>query len=239
MPRKTMTMRLFPLLVTGFFAVSFVGCVAADERPTVTKAQDLSPNPSVRSACSFGAFVNETDRAGLNVRQSPSVTSKPLGKLPANYVHADGGMIVRVEVEVLASQNGWFLIDSATDNTTLTEKPARKMYAGKGWVSGKKLVVKTQATKARLSPEANAGTAFLVGDVLDGDSLSKPAQLVACKDKWVQLEYALDKLSKEELAEIKIDPSARIGTPAGRVRGWVNKICAIQETSCSGLGNEP
>ena len=219
-------MRLAFFLTTSVFAVS-------------AQAGGATPMPTQPTACAFGAFVNETDRAGLNVRQSPSASSKILGKLPANYKDPDSPMIVRVEVNVLASQNGWFLIEGATDNTTLTEKPERPMYAGKGWVSGKKLAIKTQASKARLAPEGKAGTAFLVGNVLDGDSLSKPAQLVACDGTWALVEYSLSGVSKEELPEIKINPAAKTGAPNGRIRGWVNRICAIQETSCSGLGNEP
>jgi hypothetical protein len=194
---------------------------------------------SKQSTCTFGAFVNETDRAGLNVRESPSASGKILGKLPANYKDPDSPMVVRVEVEVLASLNGWFLIDAASDNTMLTEKPERPMYSGKGWVSGKKLAVKTQASKARLAPEGAAATAFLVGNVLDGDSLSKPGHLIACDGKWALVEYSLSGVPKGDLTEIKVNPAAKIGAPAGRVRGWVNRICAIQETSCSGLGNEP
>lgn len=194
---------------------------------------------SQQTACSFGAFVNETDRAGLNVRQSPSASGKILGKIPASYKDPDSPMVVRVEVNVLASLNGWFLIEDATDNTMLTEKPERPMYSGQGWVSGKKLAIKTQASKARLAPEGTAETAFLVGNVLDGDSLSKPGQLIACNGRWALVEYALSEVPKDAWPEVKISPAAKNGAASGRVRGWVNRICATQETSCSGLGNEP
>jgi hypothetical protein len=227
-----------PLAVCFFSAITpFANAVNS----TGSSANNLSraSNSAAQSTCTFGAFVNETDRAGLNVRQSPNAASKVVEKLPANYKVPDSPMVVRVEVEVLASLNGWFLIQGAADNTTLTEKPARPMYSGQGWVSGKKLAIKTQANKARLAPEGAAVTAFLVGDILDGDSLSKPGQLIACKGKWVQVEYSLSGLSKDALTEIKINPAAKLGAPKGHVRGWVNRICAIQETSCSGLGNEP
>ena len=219
-------MRFVHFLTTCFFV-------------TTAHAGGSTPEPTTQTACSFGAFVNETDRAGLNVRQSPSASSKLLGKLPANYEDPVSPMVVRVEVSVMASQNGWFLIDGATDNTMLTEMPERPMYSGKGWVSGKKLAVKTQASKARLAPDASAATAFLVGEILDGDSLSQPGQLIACNGKWALIEYSLSAVPKNEWPQIKINPAARIGAPNGRVRGWVNKICAIQETSCDGLGNEP
>jgi hypothetical protein len=233
-------MRLHLIYVTVLIAAATAASNGfASEKLSATKNHAAPSSMAIQTACSFGAFVNETDRAGLNVRQSPSVASKLLGKLPSNFKDPDSPMVVRVEVDVLASHNGWFLIEGAKDNTILTEKPARPMYSGKGWVSGKKLAVKTQASKARLAPEANAGTAFLVGNVLDGDSLSKPGQLIACNGKWAQVEYSLRNIAKDDLDEIKINPAARQGAPKGHVRGWVNRICATQETSCDGLGNEP
>jgi hypothetical protein len=229
--------RLFCYFAICFFStISSLVCAISGEG--VSGATVLL-NSAEQSACSFGTFVNENDRAGLNVRQSPNAASKVVGKLPANYKVPDSPMVVRVEVEVLASLNGWFLIQGAADNTTLTEKPARPMYSGQGWVSGKKLAIKTQASKARLAPEGAAATAFFVGDILDGDSLSKPGYLVACKGKWALIEYSLSGVPKDDLSEIKINPAAKLGAPKGHVRGWVNRICATQETSCSGLGNEP
>jgi hypothetical protein len=222
-----------------FFAVAAAPNSSAIDKRSATKNHTEPLKPATQSACAFGAFVNETDRAGLNVRQTPSAAGRLLGKLPAKYDVAGNYTPARVEVEVLASQNGWFLIEGAKDNTTLTEQPARPTYSGKGWVSGKKLAIKTQASRARLAPEANAGTAFLVGNVLDGDSLNKPGHLVACIGKWVLVEYSLSGISKGELSEIKINPAAKQGAPKGHVRGWVNRICAIQETSCDGLGDEP
>jgi hypothetical protein len=224
--------RLFFHLIVGFFSTSSaVACAVSGASATTAVASNLT----TPSTCNFGAFVNETDRAGLNVRQTPNAKGKLVGKLPPNYDGTDVDTLVHYEVQVLASQNGWFLIKGATENSMHTEKPARPT----GWVSGKKLAIKTQASKARLAPEANAGTAFLVGNVLDGDSLSKPGHLVACNGKWVLVEYSLSGISKGELSEIKINPAAKQGAPKGHVRGWVNRICAIQETSCDGLGNEP
>ncbi len=235
-------MKAFFIVATSLLAAG-ISCASADGSKISTvngsSAHAAASSAAKQSSCAFGGFVNETDRAGLNVRQTPNVRGKIIGKLPTNYKDPDSALVVRVEVAVLASVNGWFLIDQATDNTMLTEKPERPMYSGKGWVSGKKLAVKTQAKIARLAPEGGAETAFLVGNVLDGDSLNKPAQLVACNGKWAQVEYALSDVPKNQLSEIKINPAAKIGAPAGYVRGWVNKICATQETSCSGLGNEP
>ena len=70
-----------------------------------------------------------------------------------------------------------------------------------------------------MSPESGADTAFLVGNVLDGDSLNKPAQLVGCSGKWAMVEYFLSDAPKNQWSEIKINPAAKVGAPVGRVRG--------------------
>jgi hypothetical protein len=200
-------------------------------------ASSLQP-AAEKTSCSFYGFINESDKAGLNVRAGHSLKARILGKIPPAYV-GKYGVESRVEVSVIATRDGWFLISGAGDNETLLQgvKP-RSMYKGKGWISGRKLAVKTQATQARLEPSVKAESAFMVGNVLDGDSLSRPGQLIGCKGKWALLEYTLDKNDVELIDEIKINPQAKISESPIRIRGWVNKLCGIQETSCSGLKDE-
>lgn len=230
------------MVFTSAILLSAAACAA--QPLTGSNTFSASPkhlNKSTDMACDFGAFVNETDPSGVNVRQAPKATSKILGKIPPKYVNKEYGVtnVSFVEVRVIASRDGWFLIGGAGDNELLTGKPERSMYEGQGWVSGKKLAVKTQASKARMAPNPKADVAFLVGSVLDGDSLSKPGYLVACEGNWVQLDYSLSKIPKDEIEDIKINPAARKNVPKDHVRGWVTRICDIQETSCSGLGGIP
>jgi hypothetical protein len=236
------TRRLSSAFLALVALVAFVASSIAQQNSTQVVIADVSATKSAASfsetKCEFVAFVNENDRNGLNVRAAPNIASKIVGKLPGTFVHEDG-LVARVEVNVLATKNGWFLINGAQDSSALMDatKP-RRMYKGDGWVSGRKLAVKTQARNARLEPSTAGETAFLVGNVLDGDSLSRPGQLIACKGKWVQLEYTLSKDDAELVDDIKIHPKAKVSKSPIRVQGWVNQICDIQETSCSGLRDE-
>jgi len=188
-------------------------------------------------ACSFGAFVNESDPAGLNVRDQPGTHGKVVGVLPRVLTAKDGAdPQARVEVEVRGASNGWFLIANAKDNDALTGKPVRKLYGGMGWVSGKKLTLKSQATQARASASDKGATAFKLHEdnALDNDAMVDATSLVACQGKWAQIEVNLSKLSTDVRDILIAQPAAKAGATPGSVRGWVNHICALQETACSG-----
>ncbi|OWQ48908.1 hypothetical protein CDL60_03215 [Roseateles noduli] len=231
------------LLATAGFA-SLASCAGTgDKAPTASAAATPSASTAAEPAtrtCNFGAFVAETDPAGLNVRAAPNATAKVLGKLPPSFVEPSMNYGVRVEVEVVGARNGWFLIRNAQDNETLTDRPARPMYAGEGWVSGSKLTVKSQADTGRAQPNLKAKTVLRVGDneTFDNDVLVDAARLADCTGKWAQVEFADQRFPAKDRSSLKIDASARTGLPPGRFRAWVNRICAIQETSCDGLAGD-
>lgn len=177
------------LLATTSFA-TLASCAGAGEPPPAQSPSAAAE--SVASTCSFGAFVAETDPAGLNVRAAPGATAKVLGKLPPTFVEASMGYGVRVEVEVIGARNGWFLIRNARDNEALTNRPPRPMYAGDGWVSGSKLTVKSQADVGRAQPNLKAKTVLRVGDneTFDNDLLVEAGRLADCTGKWAQVEFA-------------------------------------------------
>ncbi len=191
------------------------------------------------NTCDFGAFVDEADPAGLNVRAAPLPTARILGKLPPTFVNPsmEFPIHVRVEVEVIGARNGWFLIRNAQDNDTLTERPARPMFSGEGWVSGTRLVVKSQADVGRARPDPRAPAVLRVGDdeTFDNDVLVAAGRLVDCKGKWAQVEFADQRIPASIRSAFKVDAAARSGLSPGRFRAWVDRICAIQETSCDGL----
>ncbi|MDP9606472.1 SH3 domain-containing protein [Variovorax sp. NFACC27] len=187
------------------------------------------------SSCQFTAFVEETDPAGLNVRAEPTPTAKVLGKLPS--VWSDGsGLRVRVRVGVTASANGWFKIREAADDDMLTGQAPRPVYKGEGWVSGRKLVVKSQAKAGRAAPSPGAPATIRLQDdsLFDGDSTVAAGRPVDCRGRWVQVEYEEARFPAD-LRPLQIAAAARAGVPKGRFRTWLNKICGIQETSCDGL----
>lgn len=202
----------------------------------LSHAQAADRAASQQSACHFTAFVEETDPGGLNVRAAPAATAKVVGTLPP--VWSDGtGLRVRVRVEVTASRDGWFQIHDAADEDTITGEAPRPTYGGVGWVSGRKLVVKSQANAGRTAPSADAPVAVSLKDDLafDGGTAITAGRLVDCRGERVQVEYEETRFSSELRPFLQIAPAARAGLPKGRFRAWFDKICGIQETTCDGL----
>jgi hypothetical protein len=190
------------------------------------------------ASCSFGAFVQETDPAGLNVRAAPASSARVLGTLPPGFTdHANGDFVVRVELDVLASTpDGWFRIARARDNDVLTGQPARAVYGGEGWVSGRKLTVKSQASRGHAKPDERSEVRLRLGDgeTFDNDAMVSAGQLVGCKGRWAWVEFAEDRLPTDVRRALVVAPAARAGLPPGRFRAWVDRVCGVQETTCDG-----
>lgn len=197
----------------------------------------VAPAPAGQVACAFGAFVGETDPAGLNVRAGPGTSHKLLGTLPPVKLSKDDPPVrAMVEVEVTAGANGWFLIGKARDNEALTEAPERAMFKGSGWVSGRKLTVKSQAESGRQRPDGKAPAVIIGRDGLafDGDAFVQNGRLLGCSGKWVLVEYGPLPAGSDVLPALEIRPAAKAGAEPGRFRAWLDRICAVQETSCDG-----
>jgi hypothetical protein len=211
-------------------AAALIGCMS-DVATAAAKA-----TPATGERCTFGAFVQEDDPAGLNVRAAPSAAARILGTLPPSFASADNpGFAVRIELDVLGQREGWFHVVHARDNEQLTGRAVRKVFAGEGWVSGRKLTVKSQATQGRTAPEADAPVALALdgGDSLDGDAIVAATRLVSCRGDWAQIELDLARLPDDVRAQMRVAPGTA-GAAAGHPRAWVDRICGVQETSCDG-----
>lgn len=195
--------------------------------------------PPAAQHCQFGAFVQEDDPAGLNVRAAPSSGGRILGTLPPSFSSPDNpGLPVRIELDVLGQQDGWFHVEHARDNAQLTGRPARKVFAGDGWVSGRKLTVKSQAATGRASPDAGARVVLSLGDgdTLDGDALVAATRLVGCSGHWAQIELDTTRLPEDVRAQLKVSTGAP-GSTLTHPRAWVDRVCGVQETTCDGLAD--
>jgi hypothetical protein len=215
--------------------ISFVAPALLLTFATLAGAAHASGGAPEPASCRFTAFVEETDPAGLNVRAAPSATAKVLGTLPP--VWSDGsGLRVRVRVEVTGVRNGWFQIRDAADEDVMTGEPPRPTYGGEGWVSGNKLIVKSQAEAGHARPDAKspASLRFKDGSLFDGSDMMAAGRLADCQGRWVLVDYDLSRVSADVRQLLDIAPAARAGRPKGHVRAWMDRICGIQETSCDG-----
>lgn len=209
---------------------------------------DSAPKPvatieaSSATECSFGAFVQETDPAGLNVRSKPDQGSTILGTLPPVITSRElDGLKVRVEVLALGSEKGWFRIAQAQDNELLTGRPERTMFKGQGWVSGRKLRVKSQARAAYAQPDSKSPVAFSFSDgsSFDNDQMTQAGSLIACRGDWALVEFNDQKLPDDIRKELVVAPGARSALPDHHFRAWINQLCGSQETTCDGLAAAP
>jgi hypothetical protein len=205
--------------------------------PVGAQSDAVAPAPAGQVACAFGAFVSETDPEGLNVRAGPGTAHKVLGTLPPVKLSTDDPPVrAMVEVEVTAGANGWFRIGKARDNEALTEAAERPMFKGSGWVSGRKLTVKSQADTGRQRPDGKAPAVLIgrEGVSFDADVFIRTGRLIGCSGKWVLVEYGPLPANSDVLPALEIRPAAKANAEAGRFRAWLDRICAMQETSCDG-----
>ena len=216
-----------------------IGCMT--DGSAATQPTAASGLPAGTAACSFGAFVQEDDPAGLNLRSTPSTAGKILGTLPPSFEDpANAGFKVRIEVDVHGSDDGWFHVDNARDNAQLTGKPARPALREAGWVSGRKLTVKSQATTGRAMPDGKSAAWLSLrdGGGFDNDAMVGAGQLIACRGSWALVEFNEAQLPADVREQLVVAPAARAGASAGRFRAWLNRICGVQETTCDGSTDE-
>lgn len=176
---------------------------------TCTTIAPQAREAGIFRTCSFTAFVTESDPRGLNVRAGPSTAHAVIGKIPPVHFSPDEPPVLgMVEVQVDASQNGWFRIRNARDNPALVDAP-RAMHSGSGWVSGHLLTVKSQARTARDVADHRGNPVKIAGLAFDSDDFVRTSKVVDCVGKWV---FAVNEKYK--------------------FRGWLDRLCGIQETSC-------
>lgn len=178
---------------------------------------------STETVCELEGFVTEIDPKGLNVRERAAKGAKILGVIPpALFEKKESGLgyLVKPEVKIIGSENGWIKIKDAREAGIFEEliglKP-RKMYSGVGWVYGQHLTVKSQAKSAYAEPTKKSRILHSESAEMNFDRIDS-FQLLGCQGEWA---HVFDK-------DLKKDHQY-----------WLDKICGLQETTCSGLGDDP
>ncbi|KRR14138.1 hypothetical protein CQ12_35090 [Bradyrhizobium jicamae] len=183
--------------------------------------------PDGTEPCSLGAWSEDRDPKGLNVRAEPSVKARVLGTLPPPYRLKMGGRENTpddgwlTEFRIIGFKDGWFLIEGAKppgkdyEDEKFYPRSAPKPYAGRGWVAANKVGANYANGGTRMgglfqapfvdAPWTPAGRKL--GGTLDTDG--GPKRLLACSGHWGLVESH------------------------DGVRGWWRSLCSNQVTNCS------
>ena len=174
--------------------------------------------------CSFGAWSNDTDPAGLNVRAAPNPQSKVLGIVPPARImpkqeEAFGPGPVKSEFRVIGHRDGWFLIENISPPGAAYAVPYPRHlpqpFKGRGWVNGRMIggaLAHGGLPEGRLysSPHADSASTETLDSSGNHIGADTPIRHIhACSGWWALIE-----------------------TDEGK-RGWWRSVCSNQVTNCS------
>lgn len=193
------------------------------DRELLEKGKALPPGTE---PCDLGAWSDDRDPKGLNVRAEPSAKATVLGTLPPplklKQIEAEQPEEgYHTEFRIIGFKDGWFLIEKATppgknyaDERTYPKKHP-KPYAGRGWVHASKVGAsfangETRAGGLFQAPHVDAWwkpAQRKLGGPLDVDG--GPKRIHACSGFWALVESE------------------------DGVIGWWRRLCSSQVTTCS------
>ena len=190
-------------------------------------AQKRATLPPGTEPCNLGAWSEDHDPHGLNVRAEPSAKARVLGTLPPPYRlkmggsenTPEGGWLT--EFRIIGFKDGWFLIEGAKppglsyEDERKYPRNAPKPYAGRGWVAASKVGASYANGGTRMgglfqAPFIDAKwtpAKRKLGGALDTDG--GPKRILACSGYWGLVESE------------------------DGVRGWWRSLCSNQVTNCS------
>ncbi len=179
----------------------------------------MSAAGAAETACEFRGWSKDPDPAGLNLRAAPSSTAAVVGRLPAP--RRDGDDTFAVEMHVVAGRDGWLLVDRA-EFADYGSAPAKTVFTGRGWVSGRMVGVSVQDERVRRQPDAAAAIVDRPRAPEGGEAeILRLDRIVACRGRWIEVEGSFG------------EAGGVAARGAGRpTRGWVTGLCGNQVTTC-------
>jgi hypothetical protein len=192
--------------------VAFAICLVAQGATAATA--DRTAN----ARCSISGYLK--DPAGADVRSAPRADAPVVGRLPPPAPLEPGGdERFGAEFDILDARDGWLLIAKAEVES---EEQFKTVFEGPGWLPNDKVDFVIGSQELRVAPANTAKIiAKLTGEAANGEGYGPDSfetlAVHACKSHFVELTIT--------------PPHGALGFGA-RMRGWVNKVCSNQKTTC-------
>lgn len=168
-------------------------------------------------------YLEDTASAGREVHAAPDAQSPVLGRILPPMQFEIGG--IEASFAIREARDGWLMVENAGDDSVLTERPARPMYAGRGWIRGNGVMVGVQASQAFSEPRFASEMVLQAGpEGLGGNEMT---DVVACEGDWVRARWRI-----REPRSVRVEAPAIVSRGPLVVEAWATGICNIQETSC-------
>jgi hypothetical protein len=187
-----------------------------------------SPLPAGIVECGFGAFNQDPDPAGLNVRAEPDKNARILGRLPPpTGDRRHSGFLSGANV--IGYKKGWFLIEGGyVEDLDPQDRPKFAPYSGRGWVAADLMSAQLLRRSLKLAP-SKTSTDVVSLEIHEGDEAEdccfvRTRRILACSGDWVHVEVKLTRGMK---------PLVKTDEPPGAIKGWANGVCTSQTTPCA------
>jgi len=170
-------------------------------------------------------YLNDPAPGGRAVYAAPDTQSPVRGRIlpPVQDENRDWA----VSFAIREARDGWLLVEGAGDDSVLTERSPRPMYAGRGWIRGNSVSVGVQASQMFAEPRHASDIVVQADPVHTLEGVGEMVEVSACEGDWVLSRWRI-----REPRDVRYHDNAVVTANPLVLQGWVTGICNIQETSC-------
>lgn len=168
----------------------------------------LSLNATAAGTCGFGAYADDADPAGANVRSGPGTQFPIIGVLKPDARSDDG---FTPEFRVSRFENGWFRIGNAVIGQ-YGDGPEETVFQGPGWIAGNLIGFDIQDWRLYEAPSTNSAITYDLEDWWS-TGLVRVTAIHDCQGAFVNV---------------------TLTNEAGEsATGWATNLCGNQATTCA------
>ncbi|HEX8225713.1 MAG TPA: hypothetical protein VF605_18030 [Allosphingosinicella sp.] len=208
-----------------------LAAACAESGPVKAEADVRRDSGGGQRTCSdIRGYLNDEAAPGRAVHSEPDSASAVLGRIAPPSRSPAGDYEVPVGFDILASRDGWLLVEGAADDAALTEQPARTMYSGRGWIRSERVAVGLQTRQAFAEPRHSSA---LLIEANEPNSLADLFEIAACDGQWV-----LGRWRPADPSTVRYERAAVVSADPLILEAWATGICNIQETSCDGVSGD-